>query len=59
LNELKRRGDALAMIISDQRMPGMLGVDLLARCREPCPVTQRVPLNCLLSDIKAAGTGDQ
>src|SRR4029453_19663883 len=29
--ELKSRGDALAMLISDQRMPGMLGVDVLAQ----------------------------
>ena len=26
--ELKSRGDSLAMIISDQRMPGMLGVEV-------------------------------
>ena len=28
--ELKSRGDSLAMLISDQRMPGMLGSELLA-----------------------------
>ena len=27
--ELKSRGDALAMVISDQRMPGMLGSEVL------------------------------
>ena len=30
LRKLKSRGDALAMVISDQRMPGMLGVEVLA-----------------------------
>jgi CheY-like chemotaxis protein len=32
--ELKTRGDTLAMVISDQRMPGMLGSEVLARSRE-------------------------
>src|SRR5678816_4179870 len=40
LKELKTRGDALALLISDQRMPGMLGVELLARCREIYPLTR-------------------
>ena len=34
VRELKTRGDALAMVISDQRMPGMLGNEVLARVRE-------------------------
>ena len=29
IQELKTRGDALALVISDQRMPSMLGVDVL------------------------------
>ena len=53
LRELKKRGDALAMIVSDQRMPGMLGVELLARCRELYPLTRRVLLTAY-SDIQAA-----
>ena len=53
LQELKTRGDALAMVISDQRMPAMLGVDVLARCREIYPVARRVLLTAY-SDVKAA-----
>jgi thioredoxin reductase (NADPH) len=56
LGELKRRGDALAMIVSDQRMPGMLGVELLARCRDLYPDTRRVLLTAY-SDIRAAIRG--
>ena len=51
--ELRTRGDAIAMLITDQRMPGMQGVDLLARCRDLYPATQRVLLTAY-SDIKAA-----
>src|SRR5215510_323154 len=53
IRELKTRGDAIAMLITDQRMPGMLGVDLLARCRDLYPLTRRVLLTAY-SDIKAA-----
>ncbi len=52
VRELKSRGDALAMIISDQRMPGMLGVELLARSREVYPLARRVLLTAY-SDIDA------
>ena len=54
--ELKTRGDALAMIISDQRMPGMLGVDVLSQCREFYPYARRVLLTAY-SDIQAAVRG--
>ncbi len=53
IKELKTRGDALAMLISDQRMPSMLGVDVLARCREIYPIAGRVLLTAY-SDVKAA-----
>jgi thioredoxin reductase (NADPH) len=53
IKELKARGDALAMLISDQRMPGMLGVDLLTKCREIYPIARRVLLTAY-SDVKAA-----
>jgi thioredoxin reductase (NADPH) len=56
LRELKARGDALALLISDQRMPNMLGVDLLARCREIYPIAGRVLLTAY-SDVKAAIRG--
>jgi thioredoxin reductase (NADPH) len=51
--ELKGRGDSLAMIISDQRMPGMLGGELLAKSREVYPLARRVLLTAY-SDIDAA-----
>ena len=51
--ELKSRGDSLAMIISDQRMPGMLGVEVLAKSREVYPLARRVLLTAY-SDIEAA-----
>ena len=50
---LKRRGNALAMLISDQRMPGMLGHDMLARSREMYPQARRVLLTAY-SDVDAA-----
>jgi thioredoxin reductase (NADPH) len=53
IKELKARGSALAMVISDQRMPGMLGVELLAQTREIYPVAKRVLLTAY-SEIDAA-----
>jgi len=53
VRELKARGDALAMVISDQRMPGMLGSEVLARSREVYPLAKRVLLTAY-SDIDAA-----
>src|SRR5664279_746302 len=53
IRELKGRGDSLAMIVSDQRMPGMLGDELLAKSREVYPIARRVLLTAY-SDIDAA-----
>lgn len=53
MRELKSRGDALAMVISDQRMPGMLGNEVLATVREVYPAARRVLLTAY-SDITAA-----
>src|SRR5678815_2105896 len=53
VRQLKARGDALAMIISDQRMPAMLGVDVLAKSREMYPIARRVLLTAY-SDTEAA-----
>ena len=53
IRELKARGDALALVISDQRMPGLQGTDLLAKTREMFPETKRVLLTAY-SDIEAA-----
>jgi thioredoxin reductase (NADPH) len=54
-HELKRRGDSLAMVMSDQRMPGMLGNEVLARSRDLYPLARRVLLTAY-SDIDAAIT---
>jgi thioredoxin reductase (NADPH) len=51
--QLKSRGDALAIVISDQRMPGMLGHELLGSVRELYPLAGRVLLTAY-SDIEAA-----
>ena len=51
--ELKKRGDSLAIVVSDQRMPGMLGCELLAKIREMYPQARRVLLTAY-SDIEAA-----
>jgi thioredoxin reductase (NADPH) len=53
VRELKGRGDSLAMVISDQRMPGMPGNEVLARSREVYPLARRVLLTAY-SDIEAA-----
>jgi thioredoxin reductase (NADPH) len=51
--ELKARGAELAVLLSDQRMPGMLGVELLANARAIYPFSRRVLLTAY-SDIDAA-----
>lgn len=49
-----------AVIVSDQRMPGMLGTELLARCRDVAPDTVRILLtaftdaDALMESINAA-----
>jgi thioredoxin reductase (NADPH) len=53
VRELKARGDELALVISDQRMPSMLGVDVLAACREVYRQARRVLLTAY-SDVGAA-----
>ena len=56
VRELKARGDNLAMIISDQRMPSMPGVEVLRRTREIYPLARRLLLTAY-SDIDAAVSG--
>jgi thioredoxin reductase (NADPH) len=51
--ELKSRGDSLAMLLSDQRMPGIQGSEVLAKSRELYPLARRVLLTAY-SDIEAA-----
>ena len=56
IRELKARGDSLAIVISDQRMPGLQGTDVLAQSRELYPLARRVLLTAY-SDIEAAVKG--
>jgi thioredoxin reductase (NADPH) len=44
LEALAARGDAVAMILTDQRMPGMTGVELLERGADAAPGAKRVLL---------------
>jgi len=53
VKELKARGDSMAMIISDQRMPGIQGTELLTQTREIYPIARRIMLTAY-SDIDAA-----
>src|SRR3954464_8171956 len=53
IGELKSRGDALALVISDQRMPGLQGTDVLAKSLEIYPNAGRVLLTGY-ADVDAA-----
>jgi thioredoxin reductase (NADPH) len=53
LGELRTRGDQAAMLIADQRMPGMSGTDYLARARTVVPDAKRVLLTAY-ADTEAA-----
>jgi len=53
MRELKARGDSLAIVVSDQRMPGIQGTDVLAQSRDLYPQARRVMLTAY-SDIDAA-----
>lgn len=53
LEELKQANEAVALFISDQRMPEMLGVDYLSEARKYYPEARRVLLTAY-SDTDAA-----
>ncbi|WP_375416752.1 FAD-dependent oxidoreductase [uncultured Hymenobacter sp.] len=53
IKELKARAEPLALILADQRMPGLEGVELLARARELFPQAKRVLLTAY-ADTEAA-----
>ncbi len=51
--ELKRRGEAIALLLSDQRMPGMSGVEFLEKSIVLAPAAKRVLLTAY-ADTEAA-----
>ena len=51
--QLKERGDAVALFLSDQRMPGMTGVDFLSQAITIYPEAKRVLLTAY-ADTEAA-----
>jgi thioredoxin reductase (NADPH) len=53
LKELRTRGDQAALLIADQRMPGMSGTDYLTQARELVPDAKRVLLTAY-ADTEAA-----
>ncbi|GAB3982786.1 FAD-dependent oxidoreductase [Spirosoma terrae] len=53
LTELKKKGDEVALFLSDQRMPDMTGVEFLAQARKIFPNAKRALLTAY-SDIDAA-----
>src|SRR4051812_46395811 len=44
LGEVRRRGDQVALLVADQRMPGMSGTDYLVEARKIVPEAKRVLL---------------
>lgn len=53
LEQVKARQEPVALLVSDQRMPGMTGVDFLERAREIYPEAKRVLLTAY-ADTEAA-----
>jgi thioredoxin reductase (NADPH) len=53
LRELRKRGDRVAMLIADQRMPGMPGTEYLVQARMIVPDAKRVLLTAY-ADTEAA-----
>src|ERR687887_1491228 len=53
LGEVRRRGDQVAMLIADQRMPGMPGTEYLVQARTIVPDAKRLLLTAY-ADTEAA-----
>jgi thioredoxin reductase (NADPH) len=53
LGELVRRGEQVALLVADQRMPGLSGTDYLVRALEIMPTAKRVLLTAY-ADTEAA-----
>jgi thioredoxin reductase (NADPH) len=51
--QLKQRGDEVALFLSDQRMPGLSGVDFLEKAQKLYPAAKRVMLTAY-ADTEAA-----
>jgi thioredoxin reductase (NADPH) len=52
-SQLKQRGDSIALFLSDQRMPGMTGVDFLEKAQSIYPEAKRALLTAY-ADTEAA-----
>ncbi|ADB49619.1 FAD-dependent oxidoreductase [Conexibacter woesei] len=53
IGQVRARGEQVALLVADQRMPGMEGTDYLARARELVPDAKRVLLTAY-ADTEAA-----
>src|SRR3954471_1313008 len=53
LTEVRRRGEQVALLVADQRMPGLSGTDYLVKARELVPEAKRVLLTAY-ADTEAA-----
>src|SRR4051794_8767222 len=53
LKELRRRGEPVALLVADQRMPGMSGTEYLVQARTVVPEAKRVLLTAY-ADTEAA-----
>ncbi len=53
LREVRARGDQIALLVADQRMPGMSGTDYLVEARKLAPEAKRVLLTAY-ADTEAA-----
>src|SRR3954449_7378268 len=53
LAEVRRRGEQVALLVADQRMPGLSGTEYLVRARELVPEAKRVLLTAY-ADTEAA-----
>jgi thioredoxin reductase (NADPH) len=53
LKQLRTRGDQVALLVADQRMPGLSGTDYLVKARELVPEAKRVLLTAY-ADTQAA-----
>ena len=53
LAEVRRRGDQVALLVADQRMPGLSGTHYLVKARELAPAAKRVLLTAYADTVAA------